>query len=267
MRWRKLCKPQTVSNSISSFSCRRNATFLKEEEMSKKKLTRREFLSLSRMAGAGAVLAACGAPTAALAAAPTAAPATAPAAAPIAALAVAATPADLRFVWWGGQLRADVTTQVIKMFETKHPNLKFTFEPLGFDKYWAKMTTGVIDLSNVPKVLQTHSMIDGKMYGVSAGTNATGFVVDTDAFKKAGIKVPADTWTSTDFEHVVKELHTKLGIWGFGMFLHHMDHWRVLSLMSLGDCSCISCRTKRRHDRNLIARQPTVLQQYFQHAA
>ena len=234
--------------------------------MSKKELTRREFLSLSRVAGAGAVLAACGTPLAALAAEPTAAPVAAPAAAPTA----AAIGAGLRFVWWGGHLRTDVTTQVIKMFETKHPNVKFSFEPLGFDESWTNgggladvfVTSGMVDFSNVSKVLQTHRMIDGKMFGVGAGTNAKGFVVDTDAFEKAGIKVPAGTWTRTDFAKTVKELHTKLGIWGFGMLLHD----RVFSLMSLGNCSCISCRTKRRNELSLIAPQPTVLQRHFQYA-
>jgi len=211
--------------------------------MSRKNLTRREFLSLSTKAGAGALLAAygVGVPTAVLAAAPFA----------------AATPVDLRFVWWGGQLRSDVTTRVVKMFETKHPYLKSTFEPLGFDKYQIKMTTqaargGLPDVmqygssTNDRGVLQTLGMINGKMYGVSAGTNATGFVVDIDAFEQAGIKVPAYTWAWADFENVVKELHTKLGIWGFGVFQNRNNLSTVLSLMSLGECSCKSCSTKRK---------------------
>jgi multiple sugar transport system substrate-binding protein len=244
--------------------------------MSMKKLSRREFLNLSAFAGASAVLAACGstapsaAPTTAPAVAPTTAaaatvaPTTAPAVAPTAAATAAAEVAELRFVWWGGQLRADVTTQVIQLFEQKNPDVKFSFEPLGFEEYWTKMTTqaaggglpdvmqhgsptlvewtangfllpldsyidsGVLETKDIPPALQVHGQIDGQIYGMSAGSNANGFVVDVDAFEQAGIPVPADTWTWNDFEQVVLQLHEKLGIWGFGMYLHHIDMWRIL---------------------------------------
>ncbi|GIV79906.1 MAG: ABC transporter substrate-binding protein [Litorilinea sp.] len=222
------------------------------------KLSRRKFLQLSAMSGLGAALAGCVAPAAPGATeAPTAA-------ATAAGAGSASAPAELRFVWWGGQLRADITTQVIKMFEAKHPNVKFTYEPLGFEEYWTKMTTqaaggglpdimqhgsptlvewakngfllpldeyvssGVIDFTHVPEVLQSHGMVDGKIYGVSAGTNANGFVIDLDAFEKAGVDVPPDTWTWPEFEELVLTLHEKLDIWGFGMYLHHIDLWRVI---------------------------------------
>lgn len=244
--------------------------------MSKRKLTRREFLSLSAMASASAVLAACGAAAESPAAqAPTAAPApTAASAAPTAAPAPTAVPtvaptaasevAELRFVWWGGQLRADITTQVIHMFEDENPGVKFAFEPLGFDEYWTKMTTqaaggglpdvmqhgsstlvewaknglllpldefisdGVIDFTDIPETLQNHGKVDDKIYGISNGSNANGFVLDIDAFEKAGIALPEDTWTWDDFERLALELHEKLDIWGFGMYLHHIDIWRIL---------------------------------------
>jgi multiple sugar transport system substrate-binding protein len=264
------CCPKTIrSGKPPNYYFRK---IFKEGEMSRKQLTRREFLSLSTTVGAGAVLAASGVAGA------LAVTQAAPAAALATGLTTAANAVDLQFVWWGGQQRSDVTTQIIKMFETKHPNVKFSFEPLGFDESWTNMATqaaggglldamqhgspspvkwttngflqsfvasGVTASKNVPEVLQTLGMIDGKIYGVRAGTNATSFVVDMDAFEEAGIKVPANTWTWIDFENTVEEMHGKLGIWGFGVFLHHNDLWREpLALVSLGDCSCLSCRTK-----------------------
>ncbi len=239
----------------------------------KKKLTRREFLQLSAMAGAGAVLAACGpAPTATpvppAATKPPAAPTTAPAA-PTALPPTATpqpTPVNLRFAWWGGQTRADITTQVIKMFEQQNPNIKFTYEFAGWDDYWTKMTTqaaggslpdlmqqdfyqlvewtrkgliaplddfikaGVLDFSNITKDLQDQGRVDGKVCAVSLGSNAIGFAIDLDAFKKAGIDVPPDTWTWDDFEKIAVDLNKKLGIWGFGHGLHHPDIWRAIYL-------------------------------------
>lgn len=204
------------------------------------KLSRRDFIRLSAAAGAGAALAASGLPM------------------------LAQDAIDLRFVWWGGQLRADITTQVINMFVEQNPNVNFTYEFLGFEEYWTKLTTqaaggglpdimqhgsttlvewarngllspldeyieaGVIDFTNVPEVLQQHGAVDGQIYAVSAGSNANGFAVDLDAFEEAGIEVPPDTWTWGDFENVVLELHEKLGIWGFGDYLHHVDIWRII---------------------------------------
>jgi multiple sugar transport system substrate-binding protein len=170
----------------------------------------------------------------------------------------------MRFVWWGGQTRADVTTKVIQMFEAQNPNVKFTFEFLNFNDYWTKVTTqaaggglpdvmqtgstqlvewskkglhvafddyvksGAFDMTNIPKTLQAHGAVDGKTYGISAGTNAIGFALDLDALEKAGVEVPADTWTWEDFEKIAMALHEKLGIWGFGHYLHHFDTWGTI---------------------------------------
>jgi multiple sugar transport system substrate-binding protein len=209
----------------------------------KKGLSRRDFLRLSAIAGAGAAFSTQG----------------------IAVFAQSADePVDLRFIWWGGQLRADITRQVIDLFVSQHPNVNFTYEFLSFNDYWLLLPaqaaagslpdvmqhgsptlvewakngllapldqyveSGVIDFSNIPAALQTQGAVDGQIYGLSAGTNANGFVVDVDAFASAGIEVPADTWTWADFESLVLQLHETLGIWGFGMYLHHIDLWRIL---------------------------------------
>jgi len=90
------------------------------------------------------------------------------------------------------------------------------------------IAAGVIDFTNVPEVLQNHGKINDKIYAVSAGSNANGFVIDLDAFENAGIDVPPDTWTWKDFEETVMGLSENLGIWGFGSYLHHVDLWRII---------------------------------------
>ncbi len=209
----------------------------------KNKISRRDFLRLSAAAATGVVVTIHGTPLSAHA---------------------QDEAIELRFVWWGGQTRADITTEVIHMFEAQYPNVSFSFEFLGFEEYWTKVTTqaaggglpdimqhgtptlvewasngllqplneyvesGVLDFTNIPEVLQQHGMIDGQIYGVSAGTNANGIVIDLDAFERAGIDVPPDTWTWDDFEQITLDLTDNLGIWGFGMYLHHIDLWRVI---------------------------------------
>jgi multiple sugar transport system substrate-binding protein len=210
-----------------------------------KRLSRRDFLRVSAAAGAGTALAAYGLPLGALPAR-------------------AQDSVDLRFVWWGGQLRADITTQVINLFQEKNPTIKFTYEFLSFEDYWTLMTaqaagdglpdimqhgiptlvewsskdllrpldeyiaSGVIDFTNIPEVLQNHGKINDSIYAVSAGSNANGFVIDVDAFERAGIDIPPDTWTWADFEETVNGLSENLGIWGFGSYLHHVDLWRII---------------------------------------
>lgn len=210
-----------------------------------KGISRRDFLRLSAAAGAGTVLSVYGSPLSGLPA-------------------LAQDKVDLRFIWWGGQLRADITTQVIKMFQEKNPNVNFTYEFLSFEDYWTLLTaqaaggglpdimqhgtttlaewskkdllhpldeyiaSGVIDFTNVPEVLQNHGKVNDKIYAVSAGSNANGFVIDLDAFERAGIDVPEDTWTWGDFEEIVTGLSENLGIWGFGSYLHHVDLWRII---------------------------------------
>src|SRR5690349_21217722 len=84
----------------------------------KKNLSRRDFLRISAAAGAGAALAAQGFPI----------------------LVHAQDSVDLRFIWWGGQLRADITRQVIDLFVAQHPEVNFTYEFLSFNDYWTLLT-------------------------------------------------------------------------------------------------------------------------------
>lgn len=235
-----------------------------------KKLSRRDFLRRSMMTGASVVLAAC-APAAPKGSEPTTVPTNHTGQIPFAEATVtsptaALEPVELRFMWWGGQQRANVTATVIKMFETRYPYIKFTYEFLGFNEYWTKVTTqaaggslpdimqtgstqivewarkglvhlleefiqgGVLNFTDIPQVLQDHGKVDDRIYAVSCGSNAIGFAPDMDAFQEAGLDVPADTWTWEEFENTVLTLHEKLGRWGFGDFLHHADLWRTLYL-------------------------------------
>jgi multiple sugar transport system substrate-binding protein len=173
---------------------------------------------------------------------------TAPAAAP----AADGEKIELRIAWWGSQSRHDRTIKVIEMYEAQNPNIDIVYEFAGFDDYWTKLATeaaggnlpdimqqdyarieewvsrdllmpldsyvdnGALDFSNVNPNTLEGGVLDGKLYAVNLGNNSQSFVLDVDAFAKAGIELPPDNWTWADFERITMELHDKLGIWGMG---------------------------------------------------
>jgi multiple sugar transport system substrate-binding protein len=186
----------------------------------------------------------------------------------LAASAAAQTPApvELRIAWWGSQDRHNRTIKAIELFQKKHPHVKVSYEFAGWQDYWTKMTTqaagrslpdvmqqdyayitewssrgllaplddavksGVLDLRDVSEDLLKAGQVSGKLLGVNLGTNAQCFVLDLDAFKKAGLELPPPSWTWADFEKVTMALREKLGIWGMGSGMWDNQAWGALTL-------------------------------------
>lgn len=159
---------------------------------------------------------------------------------------------ELKIAWWGSQVRHEATIKVIEMYEKLNPNVHISYEFAGFDDFWTKMTTmaaggqlpdimqqdysrinewktrnllepldsyvasRALDLSDVAKPIIDSGSIDGKLYAVSLGSNSYAMMLDVDAFKKAGIPLPAQDWTWDEFEKIALQLHEKLGIYGIG---------------------------------------------------
>lgn len=172
---------------------------------------------------------------------------------------------ELRISWWGSQNRHDRTIKVIEMFEAKHPDVKIIYEPAGWADYWVKMNTqaagsnlpdimqhdyaflaewasrglvvpldpymgNVIDTANISEVALAGGMIDGSLYAINLGTNSQNFIIDVDAFEKAGIPLPSANWTWAEFEEIALKLHEKLGIWAIGPGLYGDQMWKSLYL-------------------------------------
>jgi hypothetical protein len=55
-------------------------------------------------------------------------------------------------------------------------------------------------------------------------------VLDVDAFKKAGVELPAPNWSWSDFEKVSLGLQQKLGIWGMGSQTWDNQLWGAVYL-------------------------------------
>lgn len=179
---------------------------------------------------------------------------------------------NLGVVWWGSKIRHEETIAVLKLYEKDHPNVHFTYQYSGWSDYWTKVTTeaaggslpdvmqqdyayvtqwahngllvnldpyissGVIDLQGVKPAYVDGGKVDGHMVAIDLGANTMSFIIDTEAFKKAGIPIPANNWTWNDFENVVMQLHQKLGIWGFsGGLTEPAGHIVQTLFLSLGE--------------------------------
>ncbi|MBV8717456.1 MAG: carbohydrate ABC transporter substrate-binding protein [Chloroflexi bacterium] len=201
-------------------------------------------------------------PAAGAAAAPTSA--AQPAAAPTAAAAASGEKIELRFAWWGSQDRHDRTIKVIQLFEQQHPNINITYEFAGFQDYFTKMSTyatgsnlpdlmqqdyatinqwtqnglivplddyvndRTINLTDVPKSSIDGGRINGKLIALNLGNNSQSMMLDVDAFQKAGVPLPQDTWTWDDFEKDAMAIHSKLSIQAGGANLDDPQMWKSL---------------------------------------
>jgi multiple sugar transport system substrate-binding protein len=175
-------------------------------------------------------------------------------------------PVELRVAWWGSQDRHNRTIKAIELFQKKYPNIKVTYEFAGWGDYWTKMTTqaagrnlpdvmqqdyayigewtsrgliaplddyvksGTIDVRDVPETLLKGGMVNGKLVAVNLGANSQCWLLDVDAFKKAGVELPPPNWTWADFEKISMALHAKLGGWGMGSGTWDNQIWGALYL-------------------------------------
>ena len=178
-------------------------------------------------------------------------------------------PVELRIVWWGSQDRHDRTIKVINLFMQQHPNIKITYEFVAWADYWTKLATqaageglpyiiqqdyayigeytnrnlllplddyvksGVINTADVTPAELDGGRVNGKLVAINLGSNSQCWVLDVDAFQKAGVPLPAPDWTWADMEKAAMQIHDKLGIWGMGPGLWDEQIWASLYL-SLG---------------------------------
>jgi oligogalacturonide transport system substrate-binding protein len=156
-------------------------------------------------------------------------------------------PATLRFSWWGGNERHQLTLKAIELFEQKNPGIKIKAEYGGFQGYLERLTTqiaggsepdvmqsdwawltmfsrngdGFLDLNTQSKVLSLSEFQDdalrmgtikGKLNALPASFTARVFVWNKTAFDKAGLKIPT-TWD--EFFALGPQVQAKLGDKGY----------------------------------------------------
>ncbi|WP_416417032.1 ABC transporter substrate-binding protein [Paenarthrobacter aromaticivorans] len=149
---------------------------------------------------------------------------------------------ELRFSWWGGDKRAQLTQQAIAAFEAENPNIKIKAEYGDWSGYWDKLATQVA-ANDAPDIIQMDekyiteystrgALLDLSKYkidtskmdeaalnagkgskgltGIAAGINAATILANPAVFKAAGVPLPDDkTWTWEDFERIAAEVTAK----------------------------------------------------------
>lgn len=155
----------------------------------------------------------------------------------------------MRLAWWGNPVRDEKTIGVANLYMEKNPNVKIETETTGWGGYWDRINTqvasvslpdimqhdyaymlqfverniltdltpyvnsNVINLKNVNDSFLSGGRVNGKLFGISLGTNAVSLVYDTGVLEKAGITVPdSTTWTWADFETIAMEIYKKTGV-------------------------------------------------------
>lgn len=150
-----------------------------------------------------------------------------------------------RIAWWGGQVRHDLTLEVIKMYEDLNPHVTIEPEFAAWDDHWQILATqaasrslpdiiqmdlqyitqyaergqlvdlqpyfdsGVIDLTHVPESAISGGIVESGVYGLSLGSNALGVSYNPLLLEEAGIARPSNDWTYDDYEQLAYDLADK----------------------------------------------------------
>lgn len=139
---------------------------------------------------------------------------------------------NLRFMWWGGDERAQATLEVIKKFQEENPNITIEAESLSSDGYQEKLTTqltsgtaadiiqidpawmpgyvksggdyfvdynqysNVVDLTTFDaSFLKNNGNFDGNQYGLPTGLAGSALIYNTELAEKIGLEFKEDlTW-------------------------------------------------------------------------
>ena len=131
---------------------------------------------------------------------------------------------ELRFSWWGGDKRAQLTQAAIAAFEAENPNIKIKPEYGDWSGYWDKLATQVaandapdiiqmdekyiteyssrgalldlskydIDTSKLDEAALNAGKSEDGLTGIAAGINAATILANPAVFKAAGVELPDD---------------------------------------------------------------------------
>ena len=140
--------------------------------------------------------------------------------------AIAQEPVEIRFSWWGGNIRHSRTLEAIRVFEEKNPNIKIRAEYTGWGGYLTRLTSqiaggtepdvmqinwnwldifspdgnGFYDLSQLSSIdldkyeegsLET-TTIDGKVHAIPNSMSGSVLLYNENTWKKANLNYPSN---------------------------------------------------------------------------
>ncbi|MBV1853180.1 ABC transporter substrate-binding protein [Catellatospora tritici] len=138
---------------------------------------------------------------------------------------------NISFFWWGGEARAKLTEEALKLYTSKHSNVTITPTWQAFTGYYDKLATiaaggnapdifqlddnglaeyagrnvtldlskytgnGKIDVSKHPESLTKYGQLAGKQVAIATGENTPAIVYDKTTLAALGVDAPQIGWT------------------------------------------------------------------------
>lgn len=146
----------------------------------------------------------------------------------------------LRAYWWGNPERDRRTRAALDAYQTRNANVQVSSESVGWGDYWTKLATQTaggnppdliqmdyryiyeysrrgtllaletqakaLDLSGFSAGARDAGMVDGKLYGVTMGTNSKSMVYDTGMFEKVGVARMDSNFTWQEMARIAAEI-------------------------------------------------------------
>lgn len=148
----------------------------------------------------------------------------------------------IRFAWWGGQERADMTNEAVKLFMEKNPDIVVETSFYPYDSYFENLAIastsenlpdvfqsyigsselqqfqdggliepldtyvedGLIDTSSISDNLIAEGSVEENLYGLPFGINTRAMVVNPEIYEQAGLEIPENGYES--FEAMESDL-------------------------------------------------------------
>jgi len=153
----------------------------------------------------------------------------------------------LSLCWWGNQKRNDVTKQAVDLYMSQNPNIEIKVEFTDWSGYWDKMSAmaaggnlpdiiqqdysyiaqyqksgqladltefienGTIQTENIVDSIIESGSIDGKVYGLSLGSNAPAMTYDKAIVEEAGVTIPEQV-TIDELYDISQQIYEKTGV-------------------------------------------------------
>ena len=154
---------------------------------------------------------------------------------------------EIRFSWWGGQLRNQKTDEILQLFEKENPGVTVIREQSDWSPHWDKLKiqaaagnqpcaiqmqtrwlstfarpeilrplddlveNSVLDLSGIAEAtIESSRGDDGNLYMVPTGTFYFAIMYNKSLLEDSGVGVPADDWSWNDFADWVRAVKPHL---------------------------------------------------------
>lgn len=165
-------------------------------------------------------------------------------------------PVEIRFSWWGSEIRNEATLDAIALYEKENPDVKIIPEYSGYSGYQEKLMaqiaaknapdiitcvtewypalyevdgmldiTGKFDMSGHSDAIIEACSYDGKVYGVNVSLNGYGLMYNKTLADELGIEIPEGDYTWDELVALWAEVYEKSEGEVYGSIDARMNGW------------------------------------------